>query len=315
MKIAKQFLICVLLLFAAQNGLAAKPVLSDTNETGPNETDLTEKSGQTAELQDAEAVQKINANIYQAWQQFCLAKNSEAADVRSEAYANAIKYISEAYAMNAERPDTMLSASRIYRSMGGLSYAKNYFSQAAAIYLDEAMQKPESIQANLNAAIILYAGDVRYWASYEESKKNAWGYADKVLELCKKKKSEKKTDAEDRLLEEATAVAFLIKENVAGSNTHFAKAEKLWNKENVKMNPELIKIIEPEEHISSEFNDVYQPYALFKEYPQQGKWFWPVTKQTEASKEFLLNCLTGFYVDDNSSYNNGSSASNTASGR
>ena len=296
MIIAKRFLICVLLLFAAQKGTAAESVLPEPVETGKNDDVLIEQQDMSAALPNAEDELKMGMNESKAWQQFCLAKNSETADVRSEAYANAIKSISEACAINPGRPEALLLASRIYRSMGGLSYAKKYFSKAAALYLNEAIQNPDSVQASLNAAIILYAGDVQYWDSYEESKKNAWGYADRVLDLCKKEKSKKKTEvSNDIFLEEAMALAYLIKENVADCNGHFAKAEKLWNKETVKTISELIRIVEPEEHDASEEGDLYQPYVLFKEYPQQGRWLWPVTKQTEASKEFLLNCLTGFY--------------------
>ena len=124
--------------------------------------------------------------------------------------------------------EALLLASRIYRHKGGISFAKTNFSKAAAIYLERAMQQPESIQANLHAAIILYAGDVRYWDSYNDSRKNAVAYADKVIFLCKKEKSEKQiADTNVIFLEEAAALAFLIKENVPASNAHFVKAEKL----------------------------------------------------------------------------------------
>lgn len=296
MKIANSILICVLLLFAVQNGIASESAHHETNETVKDETNLMEQPVSFAVLPNAGDEHIIKSNEFQAWQQFCIAKNSEMAVVRSEAYANAIKHISEACVMDPERPASLLLASRIYRSMGGLSYAKNYFSKAAALYLNEAIQNSESIRANLNAAIILYAGDVRYWDSYEESKKHSWGYADRVLELCKKKRAKKITEVNEEIfLEEATALALMIKENIAGSNAHFTKAEKLWNKETVKPVSELIKMVEFEEQNDLEEDDLYKPYALFKKYPQQGKWFWLVTKQTEASKEFLLNCLTGFY--------------------
>ena len=271
MKTAKHFIFCVLLLFTAQNGISAEPAQISSNENKSIETAQIENTGEVKPNKDVEVERNIESKKYLAWQQFCLAKNSEAADVRSGAYANAIKYINEAYDMDTERP----------------------VSKVAAIYLNKVLQNPESIQANLNAAIILYAGDVRYWDSYEQSKKNAWSYADKVLEVCK---NEKKIDEKEQIfLEEARALAFLIKENIAGSNVHFAKAEKLYAGEINQNNAVRIKIIEAEECATSDNNALYQPYALFKEYLLLGKWYWPVTTQTEASKEFLLNCLTGFY--------------------
>jgi len=290
MKAAKYLVLCAVLLLNAQNGLAADAAVS---ETGAMEIPEEKILSAAMPLAEEEKISQENESL--AWRQFCLAKNSNAADEQSEAYANAIKYISDATAIASAPPSTFLLGSRIYRHKGGSSYAKNYFTRAAAVYLDEAMQKPESVQANLNAAIILYAGDVRYWESYEQSKKNARDYADKVLTLCKKAKAEKKLEAaEEIFLEEATALAFLVKENVDQSNAHFAKAEKLWGNETAKTSSAFIKIITTNNFAEA---DSYKPYELFKAFPQQGKWYWMVANQTDAEKEFLLNCLTGFYLE------------------
>ena len=293
MKATKYLALCAVLLFNAHHGLAADVTAS---ETGAME--LKEEKIPSAAMPLAEEEKSIQRNESLAWQQFCLAKNSSAADGQSEAYANPIKYISDATAIASAPPSTFLLGSRIYRHKGGISFAKNYFTRAAAVYLDEAMQKPESIQANLNAAIILYAGDVRYWESAEQSKKNAWVYADNVLTLCEKAKAEKKLEAtEVTFIEEAAALAFLVKENLTESNAHFAKAEKLWNSETAKTNSALIRINKTANLDASEKTVVYKPYELFKQYPQQGKWYWDVAKQADAGKEFLLNCLTGFYLE------------------
>ena len=293
MKDAKYLALCAVLLFNAHHGLAADVTASETVAM-----ELTEEKFPPAAMPLAEEGKSVQKNESLAWQQFCLAKNSGAADEQSEAYAKAIKYISDATAIASAPPSTFLLGSRIYRHKGGISFAKNYFTRAAAVYLDEAMQKPESIQANLNAAIILYAGDVRYWESAEQSKKNAWDYADKVLTLCKKVKAEKKLEAvEEIFLEEAEALAFLVKENMSESNEHFAKAEKFWNSETVKINSALIQINKIANLDASKKTVVYKPYELFKQFPQQGKWYWDVAKRADAGKEFLLNCLTGFYFE------------------
>ncbi len=293
MKTVKQIMICALLLLPVQNGFTEEPVLTELDGN-----DHSAQINQPASQQQVEEEQKIGLLEQQAWQQFCLAKISSGEDTQSEAYANAIKYISDAAAVMYAPPSTFLLGSRIYRHKGGISFAKNYFSRAAAGYLDEAMQQPESIQANLNAAIILYAGDVRYWESYEESKKNAWNYADKVLALCKKAKSEKNPGiTEELFLEEAAALAFLVKENIAQSSAHFAKAEKLWGEETVKTNSALIKFFRPDNLNASAEAGSYKPYELFKAFPEQGKWYWRVASQPEAGKEFLLTCLTGFVLE------------------
>ncbi len=297
MKIAKQILIGSFLLLVAQSGFAKESVLLEASHN--SRTELTEQPNLILRnINEMEEEQSVAENEYRAWQQLCVAKNSATADNRSEAYANAIQYISEANNSEKESPDALLLASRIYRHKGGLSYARNYFSRAAAIYLNAAIQQPESIQSNLDAAIILYAGDIRYWDSYEQSKKNAWDYADKVLTLCKNAKTEKNISEDAEIfLEEAAALALLVKENIAGANSHFVKAEKLWNKAEKKSDSVLIKIIASAEQKLTEENNDYQPYALFKKFPQQGKWMWSIAKQADACKEFLLNCLTGFYPE------------------
>lgn len=294
MKASNQILLCALLLFSVQNRLAAESSLPEMKETG-----LLETSDQTASLLPATGVQKVKFDEGEAWTQFCLAKNSSAADVQSEAYAKAIQYISAATTAPSAPPEAFLLASRIYRHKGGASYAKNYFTRAAAVYLDEAMQQPESIEMNLKAAIVLYAGDVRYWDSYEQCKKNAWSYADTVLVLCKKAKVEKNLTTEKEVfLEEAAALACIVKENMVESNAHFAKAEKLWSKEAVKTDSSLINIVGSANNDNLTASNSYLPYKLFKEYPQQGKWFWPISRKNDAYMEFLLNCLTGFYMKE-----------------
>ena len=292
MKASNQILLCALLLFSVQNRLAAESSLPEMKETG-----LLETSDQTASLLPATGVQKVKFDEGEAWTQFCLAKNSSAADVQSEAYAKAIQYISAATTAPSAPPEAFLLASRIYRHKGGASYAKNYFTRAAAVYLDEAMQQPESIEMNLKAAIVLYAGDVRYWDSYEQCKKNAWSYADTVLVLCKKAKVEKNLTTEKEVfLEEAAALACIVKENMVESNAHFAKASKLWNKEAAKTESNLINIIGLDNYGLSTTGSLYLPYELFKEYAQQGEWYWSIASKTDVGKEFLLNCLTGFYL-------------------
>lgn len=337
MKIAKAIFLGILLLTVAHNGFAGvdegtepisvnieewianitangsqsglvinNPEMKPVSQDG-NETEVLESATVEAQHDHAKNLKSEQSKL-QVWRQYCIAKNSKEANVRSESYAEAIKHLNDALSYGGERPDVLLLGSRIYRGVGGISFAKQYFSKAAAIYLDDVLLNPESIKANLNAAIILYAGDVRYWDTYIDSRKKAIVYADKVLEIYNKKQAEKKILACDELyLEEAAALAFLVKENVSDCEVHFAKADEVWSKNADRNNSKLKKMIEAdyqdithrqsstnEQNISVVVNS-YKPYTLFKEYPLQGKWLWPVSKPTEANKEFLMNCLTGFY--------------------
>lgn len=272
-------------------------------------------------LDDVEDYHKVDENIQGAWQEYCAAKNAMIAGMRSESYEKAIYNINEAVVNGGNKPEVLLLASRIYRGKGGVSYAKNYFSKASAIYLEDVFRYPESIEANLKAAILLYAGDVRYWETYNESRKKAEAFADKVFDLYKTEKIKKFKNRRDKnfqdknreqMLEEAVALSFLVKENFMAAERHFARASKLCERENInamganvvsnkfgKNNYGIVKIVfneDSEEAQATGDYTNYLPYILFKKFTKQGKWYWPVTKQTEANKEFLLNCLTGFYL-------------------
>ena len=269
-------------------------------------------------LQNVENQAKVETNVQEAWQEYCAAKNSMNAGTRSNLYEKAIYDINEAIVNGGDRPEILLLASRIFRGKGGVSYAKNYFSKASAIYLEDVLRYPESIESNLNAAILLYAGDVRYWDSYNDSRKKAEAYADKVFELYKSERIQKfrnrrekkfQDKSKEKMLEEAVALSFLVKEDFVDAEKHFAKAEKLCESENINAtgassvnnkvgnsNYSFVKIVLGKEARAAEEGKTYLPYAFFKKYTKQGKWYWPVTKKTEANKEFLLNCLTGFYL-------------------
>ena len=93
-------------------------------------------------------------------------------------------------------------------------------------------------------------------------------------------------------------MASLIRENVSECDVHFAKAEKLWSKEAVKTDSSLINIVGSANNDNLTASNSYLPYKLFKEYPQQGKWFWTLSRKNDAYMEFLLNCLTGFYMKE-----------------
>ena len=318
MKIIKIGVPVLFALLVAQNALAVGFAGQETkNVKSFSDSQISKKVMQDAAVnQGGDVRQKEN----EAWQQYCEAKNAVNAGARSVSYANAIQSINDAIAKGEEMPATYLLASRIYRGKGGVSYAKNYFAKASAIYLDDVLRYPESIESNLTAAIILYAGDVRYWDTYSDSKKKAEAYADEVLELYKNEKlkifknrrdKNSRDKNREKYLEEVAALAYLVKEDFAAAEKRFVRAEKLSKSENKNAN-EAETNFENNRYANNAYCFInivvgsntsviggiesYLPYALFKKYTKQGKWYWPVTKQTEVNKEFLLNCLTGFYL-------------------
>lgn len=305
----------LLALLVAKNASA----VSATGQEAQNihSFENSQKTTTVMQLVSANLGEAVRQKENEAWHQYCEAKNAANAGVRSVAYANAIQSITGAIAQGEERPETYLLASRIYRGKGGVSYAKSYFAKASAIYLDDVLRYPESIESNLAAAIILYAGDVRYWDTYNDSKKKAEVYADVVLELFKREKAKMfknrrdkslQNKSREKLLEETAALAYLVKENFAAAEKRFARAERLNKNQNATEEKYVnnryanhdycfVNIVLNGDASIVKAEDSYLPYILYKEYTKQGKWYWPVTKQTEANKEFLLNCLTGFYLE------------------
>ena len=77
-------------------------------------------------------------------------------------YTEAIKNINLALAIIPDSAEYSLLAAQIYRHRGGLSYAKNYFTQACSLYEKQLKDYPDSITLNLQYAIACYAGDARY---------------------------------------------------------------------------------------------------------------------------------------------------------
>lgn len=64
-------------------------------------------------------------------------------------YTEAIKNINLALAIVPESAEYRLLAAQIYRHRGGLSYAKNYFTQACSLYDKQLKAYPDSITLNL----------------------------------------------------------------------------------------------------------------------------------------------------------------------
>ncbi len=177
----------------------------------------------------------------------------------NEFYAEAIGAIAQAVALEPENPDYLLLASQIYRGKGGVSYAKSYFSRAEAVLKKRIAQRPDSVRANLDYAILCYAGDARYWPEQEVYQKRARKYADKVIALCR---AQEKTGKKYDNYSVALALAYLIKGN--------------------------------EGHCEKELKAAEDPAgkfycALYEDTVKNKKWFWP-TKDT--GKEFMLYYMT-----------------------
>ena len=174
----------------------------------------------------------------QAYAAYSKARPMTALGAGSEPYAEAIDAITRAIALEPENVDYLLLASQIYRGKGGISSAKEYFNRAEAVLLDHLSADPDSIDANLDYAILCYAGDVRYWANYSTYLKKAKKHADRVLSLCNKETHPF-----------SMALACLIKGNAK----------------------ECERLLEMSGHPTVRFY-----YILYKNTVRKGTWYWPV---------------------------------------
>lgn len=177
-------------------------------------------------------------------------------------YTEAIKNINLALAIIPESAEYRLLAAQIYRHRGGLSYAKNYFTQACTLYEKQLEDYPDSITLNLQYAIACYAGDACYYPDYEGYKSRAVLYAGKTLKLLENNKNQ--YSEADTLLPRLLAYVLLQDYNAA------AKTVKRINSICGKYSP---------------------AYTLAEEYERlvaDGQWLWRVSSKEDAEKYFLL---------------------------
>lgn len=180
---------------------------------------------------------------------------------RSEKYAEAIGAISEAASIEPENTEILILASSVYRAKGASKMAIDYFARAEATLLARLAREPEHIGANLDYAIISFAGEPRFGDGYAAWRKKAKKYADRVIKLTKK--PAKSGDAPSM---RAEGLAYLVKgdaERCAALLTEAAKGDA-----------------------DSRFYS-----GLFAETVAKGKWLWSVGAES-VGKEFLMYCLT-----------------------
>lgn len=210
----------------------------------------------------AEAVAAFKeANKY-----FQAAKLSENASEKSVNFAEAVKFINEALQLEPDNYDFAVLASQIYRGKGGISYAKSYFQRAERILGENLKIYPDSIDTNLDYALVCAAGDMRYTSEYADYQKKAKLAAEKVLDLCEQwykdnDKSAKSLNAE--------AMAELIL-------GHKEKCTEL--------------LLEAKNISAEKTENTLSLYDVYRETVLQNKWLWKVSAES-LDKEFMLYYL------------------------
>ncbi len=202
----------------------------------------------------------------------------------SKMYAKAISDISKACALEPTNTDYLLLGSQIWRAKGGISYAKSYFAKAEAVLKQRLEANPDDVVANLDYAIVCYAGDVRFWNNYSEYSKLAKKHAEKVIDVCKKKF--KKEDNSN--LVRVMAIANLIIGNKDKCQELLAESKKMDTESKWFS---LLKFFGFEnEKIEHKTANVFYS-DLFENTVAKGQWLW-LADAKNVDKEFLLYYLT-----------------------
>lgn len=203
----------------------------------------------------AEAV----AAFKEANEYFVKGKLSTDAQDKSIQYGEAIRCVNDALQYEPDNCDLALLASQIYRSKGGIAYAKSYFQRAERILGENLKAHPDGIDINLDYALALVAGDSRYLANYSEYVDKGKLAAEKVLELCELWYKEHDKTAKSL---RAGAMANLLLGNKEKCGELLLEADGLAGEEST-----LTKV--------------------YTEYVAQGKWLWQVSPEA-VDKEFML---------------------------
>ncbi len=212
-----------------------------------------ERSGEQEEWEDAAQL------FVSAYQSYNKAKTSDSLGIQSEAYAEAIRDISKACQMEPANVEYLMLASQIYRSKGGSSYAKDYFSRGERILQNRLEQESYSVSANLDYAIACLAGEGHF---SKEFRKKGEKSLDRVIKLCE---GELKSETRHGDIILALGMAYLLKGQHDKGEKALAKAADLDS--------------------TSEFY-----HSLYESTVKNGTWIWKVGKDG-AVREFCMYYL------------------------
>lgn len=177
-------------------------------------------------------------------------------------YTEAIKNINFALEIIPDSAEYRLLAAQIYRHRGGLSYAKNYFTQACSLYEKQLKDYPDSITLNLQYAIACYAGDARYYPNYDDYKSRAYLHAKQTLKMLEQNKNQ--YNEAEVLLPRLLAYVVLQDYNEA------AKTAQRIN------------------YVCDKHSLEYATAEQYKQLVAQGEWLWRISSKENAEKDFLL---------------------------
>lgn len=200
-------------------------------------------------------------------------KANEDVPKKTVAFNEAIKAINLATIKEADNPLYWFLDAQIYRSRGGIGYAKNYFAKACGLYEERLKKYPESISFNLQYAVACYAGDAQFYADYGNYKSRAVKYAKKALQLIHE--TETKSEfawllelVEDDLVEQKFLAYIILQDD--------------------KKIATLVK------EIKSKYNKTDLQYNMAIDYENlvaNGQWHWKVNSRDGAEKAFLMYYL------------------------
>ena len=205
---------------------------------------------------------------------------------KTESFNKAIQAINLATAKNAENPSYWLLGSQIYRSRGGVGFAKNYFAKACNLYEQKLQQAPFSLTYNLQYAIACYAGDAQFYADYNAYKSKAVKSAKVAAKAIEELESiitdkdfakEIENDPESKTVQELVEAELFEQKFLACVVLH---DDKNLAKLRVRINKQY-----------TEQTSLQSMLADYENLVLNGKWYWKVSDKEAAEKAFLLYYL------------------------
>ena len=226
-----------------------------------------------------------------AYDSYFNAQIAEDSSEVSKMYAKAITDISKAVTLEQHNSDYWILGSLIWRGKGGISYAKGYFNNSELLLNKKLKENPADIGANLDYAILCYAGDVRFWENYPFYENVAKEYARKTIDLCESKLEKE----ENSNLVRVIAMSKLILDKPDECKELLIKAKNIDLK---KAEFSIMKFLglEIKENTGKSSNAFYE--ELYENTISKNRWFWYVESHN-IPKEFLL-----YYITDGSRNNN-----------
>lgn len=244
-----------------------KPLLSEEEANRPVSEEEARES-RAAETRAAAAFIAARCAAVKALDGIDIGANRK---IANENYSEAIREVNRATSLDPRNASAWLLGAQIYRTRGGLSYAKKYFFEAEAVYILAPEDSPQKAGNLLSFAVLNHAADPKLFLEWELHE----------------------YDPDHKI--ESLAYSQLAMEDMSADTAKEGSAQRnfQWF---------VAYLIQDEPEKAKEMLDTILAgpagkvrEAVEKEYvnmADKGEWYWRVPSREQAVKEFLLRNIS-----------------------